>query len=296
MKFSTHAAIFWWQPGTWLKISGADAANFLQGQFTNDLRVIPANAAVYGLWLNVKGKVVADSFVLRGQAADEFWIASYFSPAPVIRERLEGFVIADDVILEDATADWSAVTIFDEGIAATVVGVAHMGFFFRGRRGTEENVEWIFPTSQREAVRASLAGLNELSAAEIARRRIEAGIPAIPLDLGMGDLPNEGGLEVDAISYTKGCYLGQEVMARLKTMGQVRRRLVRVMISSGEIPSLPAPLFLGARQVGELRSIAPNGGDGSLGLAMVSLLHVAAGARLAFEPTAPAIVTVGDLQ
>src|SRR5438876_590876 len=101
MNFPTHAAIFKWQPAAWLRVSGTDAANFLQGQFTNELRGIDSRDAVYGLWLNVKGKVVADSFVLRGAAADEFWIGSYSSPAKTIVERLEGFVIADDVVIED---------------------------------------------------------------------------------------------------------------------------------------------------------------------------------------------------
>jgi hypothetical protein len=137
--------------------------------------------------------------------------------------------------------------------------------------------------------------VRELSPEEVARRRIEAGIPAVPVDLGPGDLPNEGGLEADAISYTKGCYLGQEVMARLKSMGQVRRRLVRVAIVAKKIPPLPAPLFLGERQVGELRSVAPDAAGGFVGLAMVSLLHVKADARLAFGADLPAEASVASL-
>ena len=292
MKFSTHAAVFWWKPAAWLRVTGTDAAHFLQGQFTNELRGLPGSGAIYGLWLNVKGKVVADSFVLRGAAAEEFWIGSYFSAASVIRERLESFVIADDVAIEDVTAGWSAVAVLGDEVSKAPVDETRGGFLFRGRRGRAENVEWIFPTSQRAEVAAQLAGLREMSADEIARSRIEAGIPAVPVDLGPGDLPNEGGLEADAISYTKGCYLGQEVMARLKSMGQVRRRLGRVAITGEKIPGLPAPLFLGARQVGELRSSAPDGAAGFVGLAMVSLLHVAPGASLAFAPDAPPTIKV----
>jgi folate-binding protein YgfZ len=275
-------------------VGGADAAGFLQGQFTNDLRVIPANDAVYGLWLNVKGKIVADSFVLRGAAADEFWIGSYFSAATVIRERLESFVIADDVTIEDATMAWSAVTIFGEGVREALAAEAHEGFLFRGRRGRDESVEWIFPEGRRDFVGAQLAGLSELSADEMARRRIDAAIPAVPADLGLDELPGEGGLDSDAISYTKGCYLGQEVMARLKSMGQVRRRLVRVAFAGEKFTGLPAALFLGPRQVGELRSAAPGGNGDWVGLAMVSLLHVVAGAQLAFGAEAPPAVKVLD--
>jgi folate-binding protein YgfZ len=292
MKFPTHTAVYWWNPAAWLRINGSDAANFLQGQFTNDLRAPSAKAGVYGLWLNVKGKVVADSFVVPGAAADEFWVGSYFSMATAIRERLEGFVIADDVVIEEVTGAWSAVTIVGDGSWATLTEEPREGVVFRGRRGRTESAEWIFPASHREVVRAQLAGLVELSTDEMARRRIEAGIPAVPADLGLGDLPVEGGLEADAISYTKGCYLGQEVMARLKSMGQVRRRLVRVAFAGEKSPALPAPLFLAARQVGELRSFAPDGAGGLVGLAMVSLLHVAPGAQLAFAPDSPTTITV----
>src|SRR5688500_2187714 len=89
IKDSTPQAIFRWKPMCWLRVSGGDASNFLQGQFTNDLRLLDKSAAVYGLWLTVKGKVLADSFVLRGGAPDEFWIGSYFSSSDTIRERLE---------------------------------------------------------------------------------------------------------------------------------------------------------------------------------------------------------------
>src|SRR3954467_6753383 len=112
----------------------------------------------------------------------------------------------------------------------------------------------------------------------MSRRRIAAGIAAVPADVGPGELPNEGGLDAEAISYTKGCYLGQEVMARLKSMGQLRRRLLRVQGIGETYPALPAPVFAGSRQVGELRSAVRNGTGGWTGLAMVSLLQVAGGA------------------
>ena len=284
MNLPTSLAFFPWKPAAWLRVAGSDAANFLQGQFSNDLRATPAGGAVYGLWLTVKGKVVADSFVVKGGAADEFWVGSYFSAAAVIREKLESFIIADDVGIEDATNEWAGVALFGEGAAAALAAESRDGFVFRGRRGKDESVEWVFPAANADAVRGQVAGLRELGADEMERRRIDAGIPAVPADIGPGDLPHEGGLDESAISYTKGCYLGQEVIARLKSMGQVRRRLLLVAIAGDGIPKLPAPLFAGARRSGELRSVARDGAGGFVGLAMLSMMHVGQNTLLAFAP------------
>src|SRR5690606_4378085 len=88
------------------------------------------------------------------------------------------------------------------------------GLVFRGRRSIEENWEVVYPIAPGESDIAGVVtnGLRALDAEEMERTRIGAGIPAVPRDIGMGELPNEGGLEATAISYTKGCYLGQEVM------------------------------------------------------------------------------------
>jgi tRNA-modifying protein YgfZ len=292
INISTHPGIFTWQPAAWLRVTGEDAATFLQGQFTNDLRDAATKGAVYGLWLNLKGKVLADSFVLRGTDPNEFWIGSYFSSAAVIRERLESHIIADDVTVEDQTSAWVALTRFEEGAlrraAATTPGQA---FIFPGRRDRSEHSEYVYRVGAVEPEHA--VGAVRLNSDEMARRRIVAGIPAIPGDVGPADLPNEAGLEADAISYTKGCYLGQEVMARLKSMGQVRRRLLRV---SGEsaVPSTPAPVFVGPRQVGEVRSAVSDRANGWVGLAMLSLLHVKTGTLLALAADAAPTVHVTD--
>jgi folate-binding protein YgfZ len=253
-------------------VSGSDALIYLQGQFTNDLRKPVSRDGVYGLWLNQKGKVVADSFVLPDATEEAFWVGSYFCPAASIRERLESCLIADEVNVDDETATWGAVTIHGSVDRNVLRAIVPRALVFSGRRDQAEHHEWVFPAAARPEVLACLAGLPEVTEAEVQLRRVRAGIPAIPADIGPGELPNEGRLDAVAISYAKGCYLGQEVMARLKSMGQVRRRLQRVAWS-GPVPSLPAALYAGGRQVGELRSAVATE-NGGVGLALLTLLNL----------------------
>ena len=198
MNFPTHAAIFRWKPAAWLRITGSDAANFLQGQLSNDINGLAPGGSVYGLWLSLKGKVVADSFVIRGSTADEFWVGSYFSRSTVIREKLERFIIADDVVIEDETEKWNAVTLI--GVSAKYAKSAvESGFVFVGRRGSGPSCEWVFPADATGKIERCFAGLPERTADEMERARIDAAIAAVPVDLGPDDLPNEGGLEDVAI-------------------------------------------------------------------------------------------------
>src|SRR5882672_6295726 len=137
MKIPTHLAVHTWRPAAWLRVSGADAAGFLQGQFTNDLNNLAGGEAAYGLWLNAKGKVLADSFVGHDAVASEFWVGSYFSESTVIRERLEAYVIADDVVIEDVTKEWTGVSLLGNGANQLLAELRGFGRVFLGRRGRD---------------------------------------------------------------------------------------------------------------------------------------------------------------
>lgn len=259
-------SLFTWRPAAWLRVTGPDAPAFLQGQFTNDLRLLERQPAIYGLWLNTKGRVIADSFVMPGREKESYAVCSYFSPATVIRERLESFIIADDVQVTDETNEWYGSTESAESAVDFARGDQDV-FIFPGRRGLEKShVERMTRSLAPEASRTAM------TAVDMERTRIRAGLPAVPVDIGPGELPNEGGLEQDAISYTKGCYLGQEVMARLRSMGQVRRRLV-VVEGAVPPPAHGAPLFQNGKRVGEIRSTVSDGG-GFVGFALLSLINL----------------------
>lgn len=299
---SEKMRIFGYRPNALLRVTGDDAFGFLQGQFTNELRQAPGSAT-YGLWLNQKGKVLADSQVLR-VSEKEFLLWSEFSPAAIVRQRLEDYIVADDVVLADETAATHALALGGEGgreAIGRLIGEAPVpGRFARnggllvfcGRRPPGDAWEIIGSEKAMAELRGHLlaSGAVEASPAEMEFARISAGIPAVPADIGPGDLPNEGGLEDLAISYTKGCYLGQEVMARLKNMGQVRRRL-QVVRGRGTPPAERAALYQGEKKVGEIRTVAARAG-GFVALAMLSLVNLAPAAGLSLEPAGPVVLTL----
>jgi len=290
-----------YQPSACLRVSGEDALSFLQGQFTQELRPAVAPAVAYGLWLNQKGKVLADSFVLR-EAADLLWVISFSSSAAVIQERLEAYIIADDVVIADETAVWQGLALGGDGAEAWLGETAGAvpaagefmraggGWVFRGRRDGSTSFEWLRPVEA-----PALGGLAEIGADEVERLRIAAGIPLVPRDIGPGELPNEGGLDAVAVSYTKGCYLGQEVMARLKAMGTVRRRLVQVRAGGRLAPAVPMALLQGEKRLGELRSAVADGAGGFIGLALVNKLGLDPALPLAPEPGGDGFIELIDL-
>lgn len=294
--------LFFYRPGAVLRATGEDAFSFLQGQFTNELRQASGRVA-YGLWLNQKGKVIADSHVL-GVSEKEFVIVSTDSAAAIIQQRLEDYIVADDVLLSDETAEVEAILLAGAGsedALARALGTAPAaGSFvraseliaFRGRRLPGENFEIVGPAAPLAELRRRLLAegfeLTEREAIEAAR--LAAGIPSVPADLGPGDLPNEGGLDATAISYTKGCYLGQEVMARLKNLGQVRRRL-HVVHGRGSVPAPLAALYQGERKIGEIRSAAVRD-DGFVALAMLSLVNLQPDAALSLAAGGPPTLTI----
>ena len=271
------------------RISGPDANTFLNGQLTQELRG-PAGHSAYGLWLSQKGKVLADSTVLRLTDKDHL-VISATADAALLRQRWEDYLVADEVTIEDETGRWGAILLWGEGLTGAVTRLTGAELQARGFIGAEG--AYFFPAwgglgsrcwllGQLETIslwRTKLinSGFIATDAVATAAARIRDGIPEVPADIGPEDLPNEGGLETIAISYTKGCYLGQEVMSRLKNLGQVRRKLLGVR-GNGPAPAPRTPLFQSGRRVGETRSAAAENGN-FVAFAMLSLVN--------FDPAVP---------
>lgn len=289
------------KPGAVLRAKGPDAFTFLQSQFANDLHCPEVEQPVtYGLWLDHKGKIQADSFVLQ-KSPGEFLIVSYDGPRERLRAHLEARLVADDVTLEDETEKYSLVHLWpaehDDDLSELVGQIADPALTesWMGRRPTGFGAwDLLAPPPVMEKIVAQLneLGVANATMAELAAIRVALGIPAVPADAGLEDLPQETGLQLVAVSYDKGCYLGQEVMQRLHTQGHANRALWQVAWEGG-LPEPqqdgPLPLFVGETEAGQLRSRATKDGK-SLGLAMLKLRLLAGQPLLSFSPNGPKIV------
>lgn len=271
-----------------LRAKGADANSYLQGQFTQDVLAAPGGRS-YGLWLDQKGRVQADGHVLK-QGEDEFLVVCFSATAAQLLARLETYLVADEVELRDETEAWAGILLWGDDAVwqQPPPGVLALP----SRRAGTDSFQWLVPAGRLEEVSAELKKLSAVErdqrAAEL--ERLRQGVPAVPVDIGVRDLPNEGGLDEIAISYTKGCYLGQEVMARLKNLGQVRRRL-HLVRGIGAPPPPATALCQGERKAGEVRSGVADG-DGFLAMAMLSLVNLDGDAPLRLESGAGAPIRI----
>jgi len=245
---------FVYDMGAHLVITGEDAPDFLQSQFSRDLCGLAAGSGTYGLWLDVKGKIVADSWVWC-EGPETFRVFSEHCASATIAEKLERHIIADDVEIEAVGSTPALALLGADGVqvAAGFTGLA----LLPGRRSHVSSLECLFrATEERDAMISSLEA-QSVPEWELHRLRFEAGIPLVPQEAGSGELPGEVGLDGDAVDFDKGCFLGQEVVARMHNLGKSTRALYRVE-GDGAPPVVPRPVEdATGKQVGELRSAIP---------------------------------------
>ncbi|MCS7048272.1 MAG: hypothetical protein NZ483_03115 [Verrucomicrobiae bacterium] len=185
-----------------LRIRGADRTTFLHGQCTNDIKRLRLGDHCYAAFLNPKGKMRGDGDIVCLE--DCFLISSHADLQPT----LERYIITEDVTIEDVTAELPEFALWDETPPADAIR-------YDNRLGGW-NVIGLRPAGE------------PLSAEEFERMRIEAGVPLWGVDLTENVIPIEAGLERWAISYEKGCYIGQETIARIRTYGHVNRHLCQL--------------------------------------------------------------------
>ena len=208
---------------TKLRVTGADRIRFLNGQTTNDVRKAGAEATQESCVLNAKGHF--DAHVFLSATPNDIWIDADQELRELLQTRLERYVIADDVKIEDVT-DQSALF---HVLAASEPKISEAKFDFRSRRLGIDGWDLWVEAARAEAMKGALAAdYRAMDESEWEVLRIESGIPRWGCELTREIIPPEANLAARAIDYEKGCYIGQEVISRMKMSGQTRQRLCGV--------------------------------------------------------------------
>ena len=208
---------------TKLRVTGADRIRFLNGQTTNDVRKAGAEATQESCVLNAKGHF--DAHVFLSATPNDIWIDADQELRELLQTRLERYVIADDVKIEDVT-DQSALF---HVLAGSEPKISDAKFDFRSRRlGIDGWDLWVEAARAEAMKRALAADYRAMDESEWEVLRIENGIPRWGRELTPEIIPPEANLQARAIDYEKGCYIGQEVISRMKMSGQTRQRLCGV--------------------------------------------------------------------
>jgi tRNA-modifying protein YgfZ len=217
-----------------LALTGADAKSFLQGQISNDVEGLTPGTGCYAAFLTPKGKMLGDLRIL--DTGDELLLDTERSSLQGLFNMIRRFSIGYDVELHKRTLETGLLSLIGPR-AGAVAGAspatehAHVLTEIAGRTTrairTDVGIDLLCDAQDTEAIAAALqeAGATEIAEAAAECLRIEHGRPRYGVDLDDGVIPQEAGLNERAVSFTKGCYVGQETVARLYYRGKPNRHL-----------------------------------------------------------------------
>jgi tRNA-modifying protein YgfZ len=261
-----------------LALSGAEAKEFLQGQVTNDIEGLTAGTGCYAAFLTHKGKMLGDLRVL--DAGDELLLDCERVALQDLFKMIHRFKLGRAVELHKRTLERGLLSLIgpDARRIASADGLperehAHVAATLAGAPvrliATDLGVDVLCDAADTDRVVAALAAAGAVPASEeVAEvRRVESGRPRYGVDLDDTVIPQEAGLNERAVSFEKGCYVGQETVARLYFRGKPNRHL-RGLKLSGRAAHGDA-LRLGERQVGRLGSVVESPLHGPIALALV---------------------------
>lgn len=244
-------------------VSGEDALDYLQSQLTIDCRKLPPSHIRYGLRLNLKGKVLFGAQIIRVKQ-DEFLIISRDTSSDEIIDLLSANVVADEVEFATGTEECQVSCLYHPESVEEIFKLSGTPPF-PANQALNLNDGWLYHDSTLpcsslcflHSSNESLPWKNELipvETAKLERLRLQARIFRAGLEVGEDNFPQEGNLHQDSVDFDKGCYLGQEVMARIHAMGQVRKQTVPVLWKQKLPYPLPISLIQDGKKVGSLKS------------------------------------------
>jgi tRNA-modifying protein YgfZ len=315
-----------------LRLAGTDRRSYLQGLLTNDIAALTAGTGCYAAYLTPQGRMIADMRVF--ELGDSLLVDLERDLTDTVRVRWDQFIFSEDVKVESITASTAQIGVY----GPRAVAVAESAFS-AGRSAGEPspsaalldgvplhgNRRWDFqgipaivirsddlgvdgfdivvPVGQRAALVGVLASAGAVAVSEDAVEicRVEAGRPRFHVDMDEDTIPLEAGIEDRAISLTKGCYVGQEIIIRVlhRGHGRVARRLVGLTLTAAApVPPRGAKVLSGAREIGAVTSavLSPSL-DRAIGLAYVHRDFAEAGTAVTvaggFQATVSSLPFVG---
>ena len=252
-------------------LTGADRASFLHALLTNDIAALKQGQGVYAAYLTPQGRMISDMRVI--ETGSRLLLSVDRDVAAPLAERFDKLIFSEDVQARNAV-DIAVLSVHGPSAARMIQHAT--GLSVADLLGQYDNItvdsltvvrddalgvpgfDVYVPAVDRDAIRTKLseAGAVEASEETAETLRIEAGRPRFGIDMSTDTIPLEAGLEDRAISFTKGCYVGQEVIVRVMHRGQgrVARRLVSIVIPNGSVPAHGDKILRGDRVVGEITS------------------------------------------
>lgn len=254
-----------------LEVTGADRVQFLHSFCTNDVKRLQPGQGCEAFFTSHQGKTVGHGLIFAHD--DSLVVETTAGQAPLLAQHLDRFVISERVEFHDRSEAWSELFLGGEGAAALPLfagaplptePLSHRQMQIGGQAATVRRVGftrspgWLIQAEcgVLPAIRDALlaAGVEEVGEAVFEVCRVEAGWPMFGVDITADNLPQEIDRNEQAISFKKGCYLGQETVARLDALGHVNRLLRAMKFSSTERPATGAKLSLGDKEVGWVTS------------------------------------------
>ncbi|MBE9603575.1 folate-binding protein YgfZ [Acetobacteraceae bacterium H6797] len=241
-----------------VEISGEDRFTFLQGLVSQDVTQARPDHLVWAALLTPQGKWLADFFIHARPAHGVLLLETEAGAAPLLVKTLSRFRLRAKVALKDVSAEWTVLVGWKTPAPLDAAPDPRL---------PEAGWRAILPPHEAMAMQTA-------TALEYDRHRLSLGLPdgGRDLDAEKSVLLEAGFDELNGIAWTKGCYMGQELTARTKYRGLLKKRLVPVSFEGADIPPRGTPIMLGEREVGEMRS-----GQTGLGLALLRLEALASG-------------------
>jgi tRNA-modifying protein YgfZ len=251
-------------------VRGGEAVDFLQGQVSNDVEALAPGTGCYATILNHKGKLRSDLRILRAEAF--LWLDTEAIGHAVLRHMLDTYTVGRDVQWEDLTEDHAILSLIGpaaEELAPEAPSEAEHSFVDSGAGlwvRTDLGLDVLCGSSRADELRAEL-GVEPVSEEAAECLRIESGRPRLGVDMDSETMPQEAGINERAVDFEKGCYVGQETVARLHWRGKPNRHLRGLRLS--EPVERRTELLLGDKVVGRISSVCVSPRFGPIALALV---------------------------